>query len=186
MVVPSGYLVEMFREHGLQAKTVPNFADLGQFSYRTRQLLKPNLICARSLEPYYGIDVVVRAFGRVQEEFPEARLCVLGDGALRAEISDLIRALELKHVELAGAVSRERIGHFYDQADIWVNASWVDNMPVSLLEAFASGIPVVSTAPGGIKDIVDHERTGLLCAPGDWQSLAEGIIRLLKEQENWR
>jgi len=56
-------------------------------------------------------------------------------------------------------------------------------MPVSILEAFASGTPVVSTAPEGIRYLVENERTGLLSATGDWQALAHNVIRLLREPE---
>jgi glycosyltransferase involved in cell wall biosynthesis len=183
IVVPSSYLVRVFRENGLQATIVPNLVDVSQFSYRLRKPLKPNLVCARSLEPYYRVDLVVRAFARVREEFPEAHLCIVGDGSMRTRISDLIRTLGLTSVQFAGNILREQIGRFYDQADIFVNASSVDNMPVSLLEAFASGTPVVSSAPDGIRAIVDHEQTGLLSAPGDWQSLAANVIRLLREPD---
>jgi glycosyltransferase involved in cell wall biosynthesis len=93
----------------------------------------------------------------------------------------LVRHLKLEDVEFSGLVSREKIGAVYDRADIFINASWLDNMPVSILEAFASGTPVVSTAPEGIRYVVEHERTGLLCAPGDWRALVENVLRLLHE-----
>src|SRR5580692_2961279 len=75
----------------------------------------------------------------------------------------------------AGRVSQEQIGAFYDRADIFINASIVDNMPVSVLEAFVAGLPVVSTAPGGIRYIVEHERTGLLSPPHEWRQLGESV-----------
>jgi glycosyltransferase involved in cell wall biosynthesis len=183
LVVPSGYLADVFRGYGLQARIVPNFVDLSQFSYRPRQPLKPNLVCTRAFEAYYGVDLVVRAFVEVQKEFPEARLSLVGDGALRQEISKLVAELKVANVQFVGKVSRDNIGRFYDQADIFINASWLDNMPGSVLEAFASGTPVVSTAPAGIRYIVEHERTGLLCAPGDWRALAEHVIRLLRQPD---
>jgi len=82
-------------------------------------------------------------------------------------------------VEFAGRVSREQIGICYDRSDIFINASVLDNMPVSVLEAFEAGIPVVSTAPDGIRYIVEHERTGLLSPPRDWRQLGENVLRLL-------
>ncbi len=183
LVVPSGYLADVFRGYGLQARIVPNMADLSQFSYRPRQALKPNLVCTRAFEAYYGVDLVVRAFAEVQKEFPEARLCLVGEGSLRHKISALVDELKVANVEFVGKVSRDSIGRFYDQADIFINASWLDNMPGSVLEAFASGTPVVSTAPEGIRYIVEHERTGLLCSPGDWRALAEHVIRLLRQPD---
>lgn len=183
-VVPSAYLVDVFQQFGLGAEEVPNTVDVEQFHYRPRRPLKPLFVCTRGFGVYYSVDLVVRAFARVKEQFPDARLCLLGSGAQERQVRALVRDLALGGVEFAGAVSRERIGSYYDRADIFMNASWLDNMPVSILEAFAAGTPVVTTAPEGIRYIVEHELTGLLCPPGDWQSLAENALRLLR-QPDW-
>jgi glycosyltransferase involved in cell wall biosynthesis len=82
---------------------------------------------------------------------------------------------------MPGRVTRENIGRFYDQADIFVNASRVDNMPVSIMEAFASGLPVVTTDSGGIPYMVQHEQTGLINNTEDWRQLAANVIRLLQD-----
>jgi glycosyltransferase involved in cell wall biosynthesis len=89
--------------------------------------------------------------------------------------------LDLSGVRFLGVASRREIGSLYDQADIFVNASNLDNMPVSVLEAFAAGTPVVTTAPEGMQYIVTHEQTGLLSPTGDSSVLAQNILRVLKE-----
>jgi len=182
VVVPSPYLVKVFREFALESETVPNLVDLNQFRYRPRDPLRPFLVCTRGFGPYYRVDLVVRAFDQIKREFPSARLCLVGEGSLEREIRALVGELNLSGVEFAGRASRKEIGRYYQQADIFINASDVDNMPVSVLEAFASGTPVVTTAAGGIRFIVDHERTGLVCEPGDWRSLASNVIRLFRER----
>ena len=183
LVVPSRYLVEVFKEFGLQAHVVPNAVDLDQFSYRPRQPLRPSLLCTRGFGRYYGVDVIVRAFARVKNEFPDAHLSLVGDGPLERQIMDLTRELKLVDVDFVGAVPHSEISRFYNQADIFINASWLDNMPVSILEAFASGTPVVSTAPEGIEYLVEHEHTGLLSAPGDCFALASNVMRALREPD---
>jgi glycosyltransferase involved in cell wall biosynthesis len=183
LVVPSGYLVDVFGEFGLQAQAVPNIVDMTQFSFRERRPLRPHLICTRGFHPYYGIDVVVRAFSEIQKQFPEARLDLVGKGPSEEEIRSLVRQLNLSGVNFTGVASREQIGRFYDQADIFINASWLDNMPVSILEAFACGTPVVSTAAESISYLVDHEGTGLLSPVGDPQALAGNVVRLLRDPE---
>jgi glycosyltransferase involved in cell wall biosynthesis len=183
LVVPSGYLVAVFREFGLKAQIVPNIVDLSQFKYRARSSLRPWLVCTRGFGPHYCIDVVVRAFGRVQQEFPEARLNLVGGGPLEDQVRELVRELNLRHVNFAGVLSRQGIGRAYDEADIFINASRLDNMPVSVLEAFASGTPVVTTAPESMAYLVEHERTGLLSEPGDVEALAANVIRVLREPE---
>lgn len=183
LVVPSEYLVRVFREFGLEAQAVPNIVDVSQFSFRERRPLRPHLICTRGFHPYYGVDVVVRAFAEVQKHFPEALLDLVGKGQSEGDIRTLVRDLNLSGVHFTGVASREEIGRFYDQADVFINASWLDNMPVSILEAFACGTPVVSTAAESIVYLVEHESTGLLSPIGDAQALAENIIRLLRDPD---
>jgi L-malate glycosyltransferase len=183
LVVPSGYLVNVFREFGLGAHVVPNIVDESQFSFRERRPLRPHLICTRGFHPYYSVDVVVRAFAEIQEEFPEACLDLVGTGPSEAEIRNLARDLRLPGVNFLGVVSREQIGRFYDDADIFVNASWLDNMPVSIMEGFASGNPVATTDPEGIRYLVEHERTGLLSPVGDAKALALNVVRLLRDPD---
>jgi len=183
LVVPSAYLADVFREFGLQAGVVPNAVDLDQFAYRPRKPLKPSLLCTRGFHPYYSVDLVVRAFARVKKEIPEAHLHLVGKGIVEREVRAVVRELTLTDVEFTGPVAHNEIGRFYRQWDIFINASWVDNMPLSILEAFASGTPVVSTAPDGIRYLVEHERTGLLCPPGDWRALAENVLRVLRDPD---
>ena len=123
----------------------------------------------------------MRAFAEVKQVYPEARLDLVGGGPLEAEIRGLVEHLKLKDVNFAGVAPHRQIAEFYNRADIFINGSCVDNMPVSILEAFASGTPVVSTAPEGIRHLVEHERTGLLSEPGDLRGLAQNVIRLLRD-----
>jgi glycosyltransferase involved in cell wall biosynthesis len=93
----------------------------------------------------------------------------------------LVGDLKLSGVNFAGVAPHREMAEFYDRADIFINASSLDNMPVSILEAFASGTPVVSTAPEGIRHLVEHDRTGLLSEAGDAAALAGNVIRLLRD-----
>lgn len=181
LVVPSSYLADVFEKFDLRAKAVANAVDMEQFSFRPRIPLQPRLICSRGFHPYYSVEDVVRAFSAVQKQHPEAVLYLLGAGPSESEIRDLVRSLHLRNVDFTGPIAHAQIGAHYERADIFINASRLDNMPVSILEAFACGTPVVTTAAGGIRYLVEHERTGLMCEPGAWQSLAECVLRLLRE-----
>lgn len=183
LVVPSQHLVNVFREFGIHAQVVPNMVSLSQFVFRERRPLRPHLVCTRGFHRYYRIDEVVRAFAQVRHEFPLARLDLVGAGPLEGEIRDLVTQLNIDRVNFYGVVSRREIARFYDQADIFINASALDNMPVSVLEAFASGAPVVSTAPEGMQYLIEHERTGLLSEPGDVSALAQNVIRLVRDPD---
>jgi len=187
IVAPSGYLVDVFREFGLTAAVVPNLVDLSQFRYRERMPLRPHLVCTRGFQEYYSIDVVVKAFAEfkneVKKQYPDARLNLVGGGPLENDIRRLVADLKLEGVNFNGVATRDNIGSCYDAADIFINASWLDNMPVSVIEAFGSGTPVVTTSPESMPYLVEHERTGLLSPVGDERALAANLVRLLREPE---
>src|SRR5208283_974263 len=93
----------------------------------------------------------------------------------------LVADLNLTAVNFTGVASHQAIGGYYERADIFINASWLDNMPASVIEAFAAGTPVVTTSPECMPYLVEHERTGLLSAVGDEKALAANVLRLLRE-----
>jgi glycosyltransferase involved in cell wall biosynthesis len=181
IVVPSGYLVDVFREFGLPAVVVPNLVDPSQFRYRERAPLRPRLVCTRGFSKYYSVDVVVKAFAEVKKEYSDAQLDLVGGGRLEGDVRKLVADMNLTGVNFTGVASRQQIGKYYDEADIFINASWLDNMPLSVIEAFASGTPVVTTSPECMPYLVEHERTGLLSTVGDEKALAANVIRLLRD-----
>ena len=181
IVTPSAYLVDVFREFGLDAVAVPNIVDLSQFRYRERTSFRPHLVCTRGFHEYYCPDVVVKAFAEVKKEYPDAQLDLVGAGPLEADVRKLVVDLKLAGVNFTGVASRSEIGECYDRADIFINASRLDNMPLSVIEAFASGTPVVTTSPECMPYLVEHERTGLLSEVGDGKALAANVVRLLRD-----
>jgi glycosyltransferase involved in cell wall biosynthesis len=124
---------------------------------------------------------VLRAFALIQARIPEARLVVAGDGPERSALETLARDLNLQHTEFTGRVGHERVVELYDAADIFLNGSEIDNQPLSLLEAFACGLPVVTTDAGGIPDMVTTEETALVVPRGDFDQLAGCALRLLDD-----
>lgn len=183
IVTPSAFLVDVFKEFGLTADPIPNNVDFSQFTYRERNPLRPHLVCTRGFHPYYCVDVVVKAFALVLKEFPTTQLDLVGGGPLESAIRQLVANRKLSGVNFCGVVSRQEIGKFYDRADIFINASRLDNMPISILEGFASGTPVISTSPEGMRYLVDHGRTGLLSEPGNAEALAESVLQVLRNPE---
>ena len=119
----------------------------------------------------------------VKESHPGARLDIVGSGAQEAELKSWVVQKGLEDVFFAGAVPNQEIARFLQAADILLNPSNVDNMPISLLEAFAFGVPVISTRVGGIPDLVGEEKAALLVEPGDYLRMAEKISELVKEPE---
>jgi len=183
LVVPSQYLVDVFHEFSLNPEAIANVVDLQRFTFQDRRPLRPHLVCTRGFSPYYCVDVVVRAFAEVKKIYPEAQLDLVGGGRLESEIRALVKSLQLRDVRFVGVMPYSEIYRAYEQADIFINASRLDNMPVSVLEAFAAGTPVVTTAPECMPYLVEHGRTGLLSPVGDPTALAQNVVALLREPE---
>lgn len=183
LAVPSEYLVRVLARFGLRARAICNTIETEKFRFRERRSLGLRFLANRNLESHYGVDCVLRAFAIIQQHFPEARLTVAGDGHQRRALEQLAGHLKLRNIEFKGQVDHDQVFAVYDSADIYLNGSLIDNQPLSLLEAFACGLPVVTTNAGGIPDIVSHERTGLLVSCGDYEVMAAAAIRLLNDGE---
>src|SRR6185436_10402535 len=98
VVVPSGYLVDVFARYGLPARAINNIVELDRFTYRERRPLRPVFLTSRLLEPLYNVPCVLRAFAIIQRQFPDARLTVAGDGTQRRSLERLANELGLRHV----------------------------------------------------------------------------------------
>lgn len=183
IVTPSGYLVEVFARFGLKARPIFNIVELDRFQFRDRRPLKPVFLTSRLLEPLYNVPCVLRAFALIQERIPESRLTVAGEGFLRKELESLARELNLRNTEFIGPVPFENMPEVYDSADIYLTATDLDNMPSSITECLASGLPVVTTDAGGIPYIVSHEETALIVARNDHEAMAASAFRLLEDND---
>jgi len=183
IVVPSGYLVEVFSRFGLKAVPIHNIVELERFKFRDRTPLRPVFLTSRLLEPLYNVGCVLRAFAVIQERFPSASLTVAADGWMRGELEQLACDLELRETKFIGSVAFADMPAMYDSADVYLTATNLDNMPSSITESMASGLPVVTTNAGGIPYIVTHEETCLMVACNDHQAMAREAIRLLEDNE---
>jgi L-malate glycosyltransferase len=183
LAVPSAFLRDVFAEFDLPARVVPNVIDLARFSFRERPTISaaPRLLSTRNFEPLYNVSCTLRAFRLVQDRYPRATLTVVGSGSQAAHLRELAGALDLAGVTFTGRVEPAAIAGTYAEADVYVQTPDIDNMPISVLEAFASGVPVVSTAVGGVPTILQHERHGLLAPANDPCGVAAQILRVIEE-----
>lgn len=181
IVVPSSYLQIVFASHGYCPLVISNVIDTSQFRYRERVFMRPSLLSVRSLEDYYRIENTIAAFGRVKERFPDATLTIAGYGSKERQLRQLADRLGCGSIRFIGRIEPAALPAIYDDADIFLNSSVVDNQPVSILEAFAAGLPVVSTPTGDIAAMLCGGKAGLLVAPEDPSAMADAITRLLEE-----
>lgn len=179
IVTPSDYLVDVFAKFGFRARSVFNVIDPGAIRYRLRTKAEPRLLVPRALEPLYNVGCAIRAFEIVRTRYPQAQLTILGSGSQRSELEALVRKLDLSGVYFAGRVERDQIGRHYDRHDVLVNTTSIDNMPVSLLEGLAAGLPIVTTNAGGIPYLLQDRRNGHVVPVNDHAAIADRVMELL-------
>lgn len=184
--VPSAFLHDVLASFGIASSIVSNTIDPSRFPYRPRQPLRPRLLSTRNFERHYNVGCTLRAFARIQAAHPDASLTLVGSGSQERELRRLAADLQLRHVTFAGRVPHDQIPRYYADADIYMQTPSVDNMPLSVLEAFASGLPVVSTEVGGISTILTHGIHGLTAADDDAEAVGNCVIQLLDQPERAR
>jgi L-malate glycosyltransferase len=183
LVTPSGFLVDVFRNHGIQARSIVNIIDTSRFIYRKRRKLRPIFMTNRILEPLYNVECILRAFSIIQKSYPDATLTIAHDGCSKPSLEKMARELKLENTRFIGRVPHDKVTELYDAADIYLTSPNIDNMPVSLLECFAAGLPIVATKAGGIPYVAADRESALLVDINDHEALAARSIELL-ENEN--
>lgn len=180
-IVPSPFLRDVLASFGIAADVVSNTIDPREFTYRIRAPLRPRLLSTRNFEPLYNVACTLRAFAIVQARHPDASLTLVGGGSQDTALRTLASELGLRNVTFAGRVPPGDIHRYYADADIYLQTPSIDNMPLSVLEAFASGLPVVSTDVGGVPSILTDGVHGLLAPDNDAEAAASQVLRLLAE-----
>lgn len=185
LVAPSDFLAKAFLPHGFKVEVIPNVIDLSMYPFRHRVHLKPRLFWMRSFHEIYNPQMAIHVLGRVRAAMPTATLVMAG---LDKGIQDQVRMLASKQgighaVLFPGFLDFEGKSREGNHADIFLNTSRVDNMPVSVIEACAFGLPVVSTAVGGVPALLNDGETGLLVPDNDAQAMSEAILRLCGDSD---
>lgn len=128
-----------------------------------------------------GVQVLLQALPMVLAEVPEAKLVIVG-GGYRAHLEEFVRFCHLQHaVQFTGFIPDADLLRLYRVADVAVYPSLYEPFGIVALEAMAAGTPVVASDAGGLKEVVQHEQTGILTRAGNPESLAWGILRVLKD-----
>lgn len=183
VIVPSGFLQRVFEQFGVVADIVPNIVDLSRFHPGPPRAPGRRIIVTRNLEDIYDLPTALRAFAVVRRAHPDATLTVAGSGPRLGELQQLARELDISaDVRFTGRIDNERIGELYRNADLLLNPSTADNMPISLLEAMASGVPIVTTDVGGIPHLVTEARTALLVPARDPAAMAAAARRVFADE----
>jgi glycosyltransferase involved in cell wall biosynthesis len=185
VTVPSGYLMNEMKPYRSDLILIPNPIDLPQYTYRARTAAQPRLVWLRAFHGIYNPAMAVRVVERLVGEYPATTLVMYGrdkeDGSLRSTRAAIANGLARDHVQIMGPVAKQEVPSALDQSDFFLNTSTIDNTPVSVLEAMACGLIVVSTNVGGMPFLLEHEKDGLMVDSDDAQSMADAVRRVLRD-----
>jgi glycosyltransferase involved in cell wall biosynthesis len=187
VTAPSPYLREQMRGYRDDISDIPNPIDISRYRYRARASAAPNIIWVRSIHRIYDPILAVDACAALRSEFPSLRLWMLGpdksDGTLQLLRERIERHGMRDQVEIVGGVPKETIPEWLDRADVFLNTTTIDNTPVSVIEAMASGLCIVSTDVGGIPYLLRDGENAILVSQGDPETMAGAIRRILRDPQ---
>jgi glycosyltransferase involved in cell wall biosynthesis len=183
VMVPTGFLAEIFDRRGVSTQIIPNIVNTERFQGGASDTGSGHhIVVTRNLEAIYDIATAIRAFQTLYTQLPGARMSIAGSGPDRAMLESLATKLGLgDSIIFTGRLDVEAMVSLYASADVMLNPSLADNMPNSVLESLASGVPVVSTNVGGVPFLVEDGVTALLVDTGDHQAMADAMTQLLTD-----
>jgi L-malate glycosyltransferase len=183
IVANSAAAAAQLRREGVASRriaVIENGIDLDRFP-PAGAVARTTITCVANLRPGKGQDVLLRAAAIAARTHPQLHVQLVGNGPLRGTLEEQTRALGLDgRVSLLG--HRDDVAAILQQSGIFVLPSAMEAFPNSVMEAMASGLPVVATDVGGIPELVSHEHTGLLVPSGDERALATALLRLIDDE----
>ncbi|WP_457602616.1 glycosyltransferase family 4 protein, partial [Nitratifractor sp.] len=185
-IAPSGYLQEAFDKEGYKVIHIPNALDIEKYPFTLRQKVRPRFLYVRAFSRLYNPLLLIEAFARLCHKYPDAHLCMVGpdrDGTL-ATAKSRARELGLEgSVEFPGKLSKRAWHELSQDYDIFINPTTVDNTPLSVIEAMALGLPIISTAVGGIPWLIKDGKEGLLVPSSDIEAMTKAMERLIEDPD---
>lgn len=182
-VIPSEYLHSHLKEFDIpRVQIIPNAVELENYTFKMRDSFRPKLLWVRALAKIYNPEMAVQVVAILKKEYPEAQLTMIGPfkDISKLEMQTIIDSYGLE-VQLPGKLSKEEWIARAKDYDIFINTTTIDNMPVSVIEAMALGLPVVSTNVGGIPFLIEHGKTGQLVESNNPQAMVAAIKMYLND-----
>lgn len=184
-VAPSGYLKKAFEKEGFDNVIhIPNTIEIDKYEFKIRNELTPKLLWVRAFASIYNPEMAVKVLQQLQVKYPSATLTMVGpdkDGSLQTT-KDFAKSIGVT-VNFTGQLKKEDWWQLAAEHGIFINTTHFDNTPVSVMEAMALGLPVVSTNVGGIPYLVKDKENALLVNDNDDYAMTKAILDLLENKE---
>ena len=164
-IAPSFYLKNEFEKQGYKTQFIPNILEIDDYNFKIRKKIAPKLLWVRAFKEIYNPTLAVKVLNLIKRDFPKAKLCMVGpfvDDSYKKSL-DLVEKLGLEDsVEFTDVLLKEEWHKRSVEFDVFINTTNFDNTPVSVMEAMALGLPIVSTNVGGLPYLIDNKIDGVL------------------------
>lgn len=181
VLVPSEYQRQFVNSFGGRADYLPVTAPLKGITARVINVIQPRILVATDLEREHNVVCAIRAFRLIKQKYPRTEMVIAGCGSQKAGLELMVDSEKTSGVTFAGDVSRDQRRVLLENSEIFVNCSAVDYLSVAMVEAFAHGLPVLTTPITGVADVLRGSGNVVLLSYSDHVGLADKIIKLIEE-----
>jgi glycosyltransferase involved in cell wall biosynthesis len=177
--------LDLLDDHHESLSYIPNGVDVERFDKDTER--NRDILFLGRLDPKKRVSDLIEAFGQIADEYPDTRLVIVGAGSLEAELKEQARKTAVRdRIVFEGRVPDEAVPEYYASSELFVLPSVWEGHPLTVLEAWASGIPVITTEVEGIQEFVDHKENGYLVPPESPTDIANALRTSLDDPESAR
>ncbi len=187
LVAPSEYLTEYFSKIGFKnTRIIRNIIDIKSYKFKEKPILQPKFLWMRKFHPIWNPKMALHVFKNILSIYPEATLVMAGaDEGYMGECIKISKKLGIyEQIKFPGFLDHEQKVKYMHENDIYLHTNLIDNVPVSVIEALASGMIVVGTRVGGMPHIIKDGINGFLVKSNDIESMTEKIIDILSGKYN--
>lgn len=183
-IAPSLYLKTHFEMSGYPTEHIPNVIEIKEYIYKERKHISPKLLWVRAFDDIYNPKMAIEVLHLLKKRHPNAKLCMVGPQKDKSQkhCKDLVYKYGLSDsVIFTGLLKKEEWHELSKNYDIFINTTNIDNTPVSVMEAMALGLPVVSTNVGGLPFLINDTIDGILVEKGNPEMMAQAIEKLMED-----
>ncbi len=181
-IAPSKYLFDNFKKKGFENLIyIPNTIELSNYPFQEREYDFPRLLWVRSFSKIYHPLMALKVFEKVKQKYPNATLTMVGPRKDESNEEAILYSDKNKlNVEFTGKLTKKEWIDLSKKSNIFINTTHYDNTPISVIEAMALGLPVVSTNVGGIPYLISHGENGFLVEDSDVDGMVEQIVTIIE------
>ncbi len=183
-IAPSRYLFDIFDKKGFHVEYIPNNIEISNYPFNQRKKIEPKLLYVRAFSKIYNPFMAVKVVKKLISKYPHIELCMVGpdkDNSLKDVIKLAEELKVINNVTFPGKLTKEKWILLSKQYDIFINTTNFDNTPVSVIEAMALGLPVVTTNVGGLPFLIDNQINGFLVEKNNVNEMYERIKQLIED-----